>query len=634
MSAYKHCGGKDAPSILPQIMSAERAPRFIAACLAVVFLCSLLGFAWLKPLLNIVMHSGLIYGSQVPAAYARLLRGFVVSGLVMSGGALLLWRVIPFPKGARGLPSRVGLVAVATAFLVSVAVRWPSLGRALSDGHEYETAFSLVAVENQRAYPLTQTGLAIPFTYPGEANQVVSDQLLLLNDASGVGYYVNVPPFSTIVANGVMRLPGLPIVPETLRGLNLVFHFVASLLLFLVLLRLLRGSPWRTFSAFVGIMFFMFNPAGLWFFSNIYGWAFFWQYLWVISLFILVQFMDAAAAGRVPPALWIGLSIGIFCLAYTEVLGVLCVAMYVLCLLARSRENRNYLVAALVGAASAALALGLTIFQYSRIAGFDALMEHYSHAFARRCLLAPADHLRILMHYIIAHLFLLVPLGCMWLLLLASGNRSSAAQSDRSLWRWVLLLTAAPVVFHHLLFLQWTSVHSFSVLKAIVPLTILVSVVIDRVMNSTALHRAAKSLVLGLLLASVAASLVEYRSVFSYSHDPDRFRRVGDEVRRLAAPEEVVFLASDAFELFQVTYYSKRNTRKVASAEDAYQWMKETGRPRGILFSIDQDCNIVGVKRLAIDHPTSAPRPVPELRKTVSYVEDSTAWTSSTDDTK
>jgi hypothetical protein len=592
---------------LPPTMGVKRAPRLIAVLLALLFLFCLAGLIRLEPLLKTVMGSGLIFGSHLPASYVHILRGVIVSGLVMSGGALLLWRIIPLPGCARRLDGRTGLLVIAAAFLVSVAVRWPALGRSLSDNHEWETAMSLVMLENQSAYPLTQTGLALPMSYPGEANQVTSDQWLLIEVAQGVGYYVSFPPFAIMLAAGVIRLFGLPIVPVTLQGINLVFHLVASLLLFLVLLRLLRGSPWRTFAALVAVMLFIFNPAGLWFFSNTYGIDFFWHFLWIISLFVFIRLLDAAAIRQVPAALWIGFFVTVFCLVYADIHGAICAAIYFVYLVARYRESRDYPAAALVVAGGVALAVGLTVFQYSRISGFDTLMDHVGNAFSRRCLVAPANHLRILMHYILMHAFLLIPLGCMSLLLLASANRRDRGGRGDGLWRWILLLSAASVVVHHVVFLQWTAIHNFSVLKAIVPFTILVAVVSDRVMNSVALGPSSKKLVLALLLASVVASTVEYRTVFSYSHDPDRFRRIGEEIALLAAPEEVVFLVSEAYELGQVSYYSKRNTRRLASREAAYQWMRETGRPRGIVFSIDHKCDIVDVSRLSIQQPSGTP---------------------------
>jgi len=393
----------------------------------------------------------------------------------------------------------------------------------------------------------------------------------------------------------------LPVAPETLRGLNLLLHSVAGVLLFLVLLRLLRGSAWKTFSAFVGTMFFIFNPAGLWYFSNTYGWDFFWHFLWVISLFIFIRFLDGVVAKRVSPALWIALFVSVFCLAYAEFQGAFCAGTYFFYLVSRRRKNRDYTRAAVLVACSVALAIGLTLVQYSRISGFDALMGHYGNALSRRCLLNPTDHLRVLLHYVIQHLFVLVPLGFMSALVWTSGDGYAVGRSDRGLWRSILVLTAVPVVLHHLIFLEWTAVHSYSAVKAIIPLTILIVVPIDRVMGSGVLRRSHKSLVFGLILACLTASVAEYRLVYSYSRDADRFRRVGKEISQLAATDEVVFLASEVYELFQVTYYSKRNHRKVYDAEDAKQWMREHGRTRGILFSTDHDYNLVGVTRLQID---------------------------------
>ncbi|MCH8331053.1 MAG: hypothetical protein IH946_06695, partial [Bacteroidetes bacterium] len=133
-----------------------------------------------------------------------------------------------------GIPvsSKAQFVLLLTIFLISVLVRWPNIDRPLSKHHEFCTAFTLIILENNILYdrPL-QT---ISLSYPLPTDKYINNFASRVHDDQGNYYYISHPPFGFIFPGLIYKALGLIPSVLSLQLINLLFHFLSGLVVFLI----------------------------------------------------------------------------------------------------------------------------------------------------------------------------------------------------------------------------------------------------------------------------------------------------------------------------------------------------------------------------------------------------------------
>lgn len=515
----------------------------------------------------------------------------------------------PVPLTRR--PSVLAFAALAVLVAVSFGLRLPRLDRPLSEPHDWITAQSLIALDILDAEGLARHSFAIPQTYPGTANRYVRNAGIRLFDTAGVGYYTSFPPLSIVVPHLVFRLLGGPPTLTGLRLYSLVLHGIAAVFVLALLRAMGRGHAGREAGALAGAAVFLFLAPNLWYLFSTYSWDTFWHFLWAPWLVLALDLLESdrpSHPGRL--ALLGGLT---FALVYSEFIGALCAATLAGLLIIRGMRRHRWALGVLAAAVAAPLVL--TLVQYSFLAGPGALRDALVYAFGERSFLmaSPKSRPQMIELGSASPLVLIARTYLRWFgplltvvvaggaIVALAGRRASSACRRVVSGEWALIvLTAAPILVHHAVLVQWTARHAYSVVKTSFLLAVLTAMVFRRLFDPGCARRWTAGAAGALLLVVLAHGIRGYRKDFTSAGDPSRFARLGAEIARQAGDGEVVFAVSRFTVNPQVVYYARRNIQTVASQEEATAWLVEHDRSSGILFEIDRTPRLVsavGIRR-------------------------------------
>ena len=356
-----------------------------------------------------------------------------------------------------------GWVAILVIFVVSVLVRYPLLDRPLSYHHEWLTSTVLRHLEIWSQDGLKVHHFSPPCTYSDGANSFINNQGNELMSARGCFYYISYPPLAYLLAYAWMTVLHLKITVLNLQILNLLFHGLNLILIWLLGKEILKRQSGANLDwALAGVVVYAFCPATLWFHGNVYM-----ADMVVQTFFILTVWLALRDWDRPQFTGWMMLGASVFAMCYTEWLGVLvagCLGVAYLVL-----RPRQWGVGVVVLGMASVVALGLMAWQYSLIAGWDAYLYALSAKFLYRS--GATSHwdlhawLKIGTFYGANYLPFLIGLAVAVMLLFR-----------RLVWTFeaklTLFLTLAPVILHHVLLFNFTSVHDFSTLKFCVPLSV------------------------------------------------------------------------------------------------------------------------------------------------------------------
>ncbi len=490
-------------------------------------------------------------------------------------------------------------MAMVLLFLLALVVRLPHINRPLSCQNEVLTAMSMVTLENWQSQGALEHRFCLLQTYPLKTDRFIMNRGMRLMDEDGKGYYTSFPPFSIMFAHALFRLIRIEPSVLGLQIMNLILHFLAAILIYLTVDTIAPEGPARRYGALLAGAVFIFLPANLWYFSNTYSWDIFWHYLWIGGLYVVAR-LDLAVSKYRPPGIYVPL-LGVitFLLVYTDHHGTFFALSLIVYSLVRLRtgRDRNSLIIATVAASAAAILLCLL--QYSAIAGPGNLCRGLLAAARQRSILSPSDPLRILTHHAHAYLSALPMLVIAGIGLVFSrpGTRDGVTRREYTL----ILMAAAPIILHYVVFLKWTAVHDYSVLKVSVPVSLVVGIGYARAATMPAGRLVRTCALLGALALTLFMSLATYEHHFAACFEPDRYSALGAAIRENSSDDEVVFAFPRADNVRidpRVIYYAGRNIQTVKSVRDAREWLKTHGRSKGVVFEIAKAHRVGRVDRI------------------------------------
>lgn len=524
----------------------------------------------------------------------------------------------PREEGAsRGL--RVFAVALAVlALAVTIGARVPRLNDAMSEKrHADGTARVLRHMALWDAVGLDATHWMMRTTGLAPADRYIVDQGYL-RDADGVYYYVSFPPLYPLAPYAAFKALGIAETPLAVRVFNLLLQAIGTFALFLLAKRATAGLGAR-FSwiagGFAGLLYAS-APVLQWYHSNAYTTA-----SLSTPFFILAAYLGVRAIhdDRRPRWLLPALAAALFVVAYTEWLGVtfaMVAAAYGV-VRWRHRPSRAF---AFVAVGTVAAAMLLMLVQYSSIAGLAAFIQGISGKYAMRSGMAETSQRSILSLRSWAYLgdsyykgylpFLgLIPLFAAYPLWRrrVTHPRAARAAPARAWWSTplatALVLTAAPVLLHHLLLFSHTAIHDFDMVKTAAALGLVFGVCaasLDRSVASAG-RRWLVPVALGLAAAvAVGASIaITYRRDFAAHSGAEA---VGEAIRAAhVSPNEVVFFQGPFYPGSAAVYYAGRN---ITGYEPSYAkaLIAESGADGGVLFVVTPDGEgVARIERVAKD---------------------------------
>ena len=332
-------------------------------------------------------------------------------------------------------------------------------------------------------------------------------------------------------------------------------------------------------------LFFIFMPANLWAFTNIYSWDIFCHPLWVISIYVIMALIKKIKENQVSLFLHIFLGVINFLMVYTEYLGLFSAVSVFLFAVYHGKESKQYSWIRYNIALTTSLSILLTIFQYSLIDGPGSLMRSYLHKFFDVTAIThqPYRLMDILYQYRIS----LLP-GIIFLLLLflsaicffGSHKKKYCITKEEAPLIYFSLL---PIVLHHGVFLRWTSMHYYAVLKSSVFIVFVSAIVLSKILSQVRREQMRAFLfMLGLFIILLwYQSINIYRQEFAGSGHDDHYN-TGQYIRIHSKDHETVF--SNKWPHPQTVFYAKRNIQTAGSIQEAKKWLRDHGRKDGVLF--------------------------------------------------
>jgi uncharacterized membrane protein len=206
-----------------------------------------------------------------------------------------------------------------------------------------------------------------------------------IGDIKGDVYYVSYPPFSYLYLYYTSILTGGPSVLSA-RIASLSIHFITAILLFFLLGAIRPAPDYQKFNyagVFAGALY-LFAQGNLWFHGNLFFADMVVQPLVVAGLLLTVRYLkgDYKQEKRM---LFLFFVVS-FLATYTEWLGLFSAFITGLAFLtiALVKRKKNLLRPFLVVGLGATMALTLTVYQYSSLAGWDNLKKTSESKYAER----------------------------------------------------------------------------------------------------------------------------------------------------------------------------------------------------------------------------------------------------------
>lgn len=482
----------------------------------------------------------------------------------------------------RRTPVFIGLMC-----LLAIAIRIPNLDRPLSKHHEFCTAVSLIVMQAWYDGGIRHYDFAPSTNFPGDHNRGIRNLVAESVEKNGQYYYISHPPFAYYLPFAVFKLTDTRPNVLGLQVLNMVAHLVSAVFIFLLAGRLF---PRARFVALASCAIYLFNPATLWFQSNVYMADMFVQPFFIMTMYFLVRLVQEEATKY---RSWFLLAFGLslFGAVYTEWLGLMLTGVLFVFAIVRRTTIRGPLL--LVISLAGAIPIALTAVTYSGVAGEQAMVEYFFGRFQERGLGGNvlASLWVLAKNYVFGHLPLLLFLVIGFWFVLRQRVSSDLGRNAEQM----ILLTVIPVLLHHVVFLQYSG-HDFAALKSAVPLALLGGWLVNAI-TSIPRQTQGDSKVARLAAPIVAVCILSVAQYY-YINRPgdvswkgDRYAQemeIGLEIKKRSEQDEITF-TKDIVLTPQIIYYAQRNIMPVGHKAEAYNFVREHALGKGVLVQSEDN---------------------------------------------
>ncbi len=474
-------------------------------------------------------------------------------------------------------------------FTISVAIRWPHLGRPMGKHHEFCTATALRVLTVWEQEGIASKGFNPATNFAGIANKNINNHASgsrTMVDAQGNYYYVSHPPLAYYLPHAAFSVLHLEATVGSVVIFNLLINLLCGFGIFLLANKLLPDDDWI---GVLSALIYWFTPAVLWFQSNVYM-----SDMMVQPFFIGILLLVLTIRVNPRPAYIALLAVVGFLATYTTWFGLLITGSSAVYFLWYRGQHtaRWYILVAL--AISQLVALGLMAWQYSQIAGADAYGAELTHRFGQRG--TSPQHIwglsiQLIKNYVAnygALLFFIPVLVLMKKKFLVIDGFNA-----------FMFIGLVPIALLHLLLAEYSG-HDFTTLYLSVPLSIVIAAAIRQI--DAGKHQ--ELMETAVVISCIVSGIVLYTTINPYgtfSFNGDRYDQ--ELVEGLILKQE-----PDAAVLFVIGYtpspealwYAKRNVMQVASEEEAMTFLVQYGLREGIIFKRATNSKLQKVKTLSL----------------------------------
>ena len=453
------------------------------------------------------------------------------------------------------------------------------------------------------------------YTFPGIENENMRSLASGISDTEGNYYYVSYPPFSFLLAYIFFKVFFLTPSLISLQLLNIFLQGVTAYLMYLTICELYHRNRNSFFPpGTLASVFYIFSTQSMWCHVYMYFADTLIQLLW--SACILVSFIIFQREGVHKRPLLLIFGCINFLSVYTEWLGLFFSVLLFCYSTYKGFRNRIYFRVALIVALSTALAIFLTLWQYSSIDGFQTLISASTDKYLDRSGIsqnslyyAKIDILRLLNHYWRLHKanLILILFFSMTSLVLLKGNKSSGLKDHL----YLIIIITLSILMHHAAFLEFSSMHDFSTLKSLILICFLIAFLYNFSVNAhinsanTLFFRRMLVGLMGIILflnILIYYSMIDFRphSIYSVvSHQvittsPENAVLFGSTIND-RENGVIVYMGQERAFSTQIQLLTQRNILGISGPREAITHMNKFGHNSGILYNFDQYGRLVGI---------------------------------------
>jgi hypothetical protein len=496
------------------------------------------------------------------------------------------------------------ILLFAVLFSISVGIRIDNLASPIGRGHEWVTAHALITISMyEKGGGPSNFHFASVVSYDRPADKYLISQVGF-KDKNNFGYYLSYPPGCFLMPYYAFKLVGAKASVAAIRYFGLFIHLICAFLLFLIVMEF-YGKKLKHdvfLPAFLAAGVYLFGSGNLWFHSNIY-FADTLVPAFTIGVFYLIvrAYKDATKLNSG----WFLFLVFLlnFLGAYTEWLQVFFAFAACACAFIAGFKDRRFFRLWGVLVFSTLLSLGVTIWQYSGIAGLKALetqsMEKYAQRSGRdvnpeaNTAFMSSESFRVINLHYERQLKFIMSLTYFAVILLAGvflfkRNKREFLRESRPIWIPMLALLVA-ILMHLLIFYNFNCVHDFGTLKTSILFTLIIGVAfgaIDKQVKyySKATRYIAYAMALGLYTYMISLSIDKYYTNNNSNQLSGLHLNVGTMARIYAKPDEMVFAPT----ITPITTYCAQsivlNAGSITKAVEELQKMKY---PKGIFIDAE-----------------------------------------------
>jgi hypothetical protein len=485
------------------------------------------------------------------------------------------------------------------AFMLSVVLRMPQLGRPLSKHHEFCTAVSLRILQNWWDEGIEKFNYLPATNFAKDADKFINNfgnATGSVVDAAGNYYYVSHPPLAYYVPYVFLKLINVRPDVVPLQLFNMLLHFLSAIFVYFIvcLLSFNRARSHLHVPSFVAFLFYLFAPATLWFQGNVYMSDMAVQLPFVIGVYIVLK-MIIRQKFYVPKYIFF-YSLVLFSMIYTSWLGVFFAIAVIVYSLLHTRASKGFNVLILLTIGVLFLTLRLIIYQYSSVAGLSALLTESFDRYLVRGSLGDLQNgffgfvssyliflKNLIYNYLLNYFFFyLIIVGFIGFVFSRHKLKITFSENGyRFMW-----LSVLPIALLHLLFLNYSE-HDFTVLYASLFFSVLCGIFYDKIKKSGAVSHQRLNLIFGLSLLLLmihftVSNMPGSKNFRGERYDVDMLK--GEYIAQQAKADEVVFMLEKPEP--QLLFYAQRNIKVVKDTDQAMVFLQQRKMANGRIFSL------------------------------------------------
>ena len=480
-------------------------------------------------------------------------------------------------------------------FLLSVVVRMPNINRPLAHHHEFCTAVTLTVLENWWDGGIKNYGYNPVMSWQNKTDKFINNNACTsgkMMDKNGNFYYVSHPPLAYYIPYLIFNVIGQKPNVLGLQTMNLFCHFLSAFFVYLIvgLLCIKKGRSRVFYPAFIAYCVYLFNPATLWFQSNVYM-----SDMLVMLFFIIMNYITLKMIMRekfnVPKYLfWYTIVLAMMC--YTSWLGFVFAAVVMIYSAWKLQFVSGFKSLIFTTLMVTVGVLSLVVYQYAQINGLESYLGEMLVRYSVRGTVPVGRSgffaniggvlmniktvlLNYLFHYNLIYLWLV---GIFFFVM---SKKKTNFIFTRNGYRFIIL-SGFTILFMHIIFLEYSH-QDFTVLYGSLGLSVIVGILFHKILFT---RRVKPKWINVSIIAMCCLMVVEYWIMNSDLVLHKTKTLTSNVLFQDAAKnhEAVLFIQKQKLDVIQ-TYSLKRNVMTITNKEKALDFLRLHHIKQGIIIN-------------------------------------------------